>query len=146
MPKKRTSPPPPAPRYLKFRFHVPFIIPVSVGASKLPMAREKCKGMMQHGDYVLNLDTASAHPMRSHPDNWIAEIAWTCPDCQTENWFTLNHDRTCKDRCTSCSKLFVVIEGFIHRMEKGCDTCDKRIECLLDQRAEVVTIPMEETL
>jgi hypothetical protein len=31
-------------------------------------------------------------------------------------------------------------------MQSGCDTCDKRIECLLIQRAEVVTLNVEDTL
>jgi hypothetical protein len=151
MPKKSFDAPVTPPRYLKFRFHVPVIAPVTVGASKLPMAREKCKGMVQHGDFVLSADFSQARAAKSSPDNWPAELAWICPDCKTENWFLLSRGdsrsyESCKDRCRDCSKTYVVVEGYIHRMESGCDTCDKRIECLLIQRAEVVTLSMEEAL
>jgi len=151
MPKKTFDAPVTPPRYLKFRFHVPIIAPVLVGASKLPMAREKCKGMVNHGDFVLNADFSQARPAKSSSDNWPAELAWICPDCKSENWFMLSRSdgrsfESCKSNCDKCGKIYVVIEGYIHRMEKGCDTCDKRIDCMLIQRAEVVSLSMEETL
>lgn len=127
------------------------IAPVTIGASKLPMAREKCKGMVNHGDFVLNADFTQARPAKSSSDNWPAELAWICPGCNSENWFMLSRSdgrnyETCGDRCRTCAKSFIVIEGYIHRMQSGCDTCDKRIECLLIQRAEVVTLNVEDTL
>lgn len=148
MPKKRKAPPP-DPKYLKFRFHVPFIIPVTVGSQTIGMAREKVTGMVKHGDFVYNLDLSAASPHKGSPDKWPVELAWSCPQCGKEEWFFLGHENTCKGWCNVCQKYYVVVEGYIYRNVKeggGCESCSERIECMLIPRANPVLVSEEDTL
>jgi hypothetical protein len=131
---------------LKFRFMIPIVAPVVVGASKLPMAREKCKRLVSNDEFWQHIELEGARKGKGHWESWDAEIAWICPSCSAENWFPIKDTWSCSAFCRSCGKDSIVIEGFIHRNKKGCNDCDRRIECLPVSRAQVVTMTPEEAV
>ncbi len=139
MPKKK-------PRYLKFKFEVNLVVPVIGTSTNLPNGRKKVVDSLKYGDFVLNVgDLSQARVGKGDPATWPAYLAWTCPGCGEERWFTLGVE-TCTDWCPRCQKTYIIIEGYIKREEGGCNACGERINCLLIPHAKPVTVEQEDSL
>jgi len=136
------------PRFLKFRFHVPLVVPICQPATNIVNARKQMHDALKHGDVIVSppeLGSATMH--KADPQSWKAELAWRCPDCEHEQWFPLSSKwETCFGHCRSCGKKFIVIQGYIKRDQGGCDACSERLACLTTPHAKPVYVSEDDLI
>jgi hypothetical protein len=121
---------------LKFKFYVPAHVEIEYrGPDKESAARALALGL-ERGEAVLHI--RSLRELRFDTfksEDWDAEVQWTCPECGEKYWFDLRK-RNCYGTCTKCKIKYVVIEGYAYWFSKKCDSCPKRLECLLIPRLD----------
>ena len=119
---------------LRFKFYVPATLEIVYRGTDVVTAATALAQGLQRGEVSLHVRDLNKLQLQTfHPEQWDAKVEWQCPDCSKRHWFDLRK-RNCYGTCLMCKKKWVVVEGYAYWHHRGCDSCPKRLECLLIPR------------